>query len=43
MMPALQDEIINYDASKITLAMRTAVQRVLDEKGNSFEPAVIAR
>ncbi|KAG1663699.1 hypothetical protein FOA52_013267 [Chlamydomonas sp. UWO 241] len=40
---SVKDEIINYDARKITPEMRTKVNRLLEQKGNSFQHAVIYR
>ena len=37
---AVKDEIINYDAHKITPEMRARVSKLMDSKGNSFEQAV---
>ena len=37
---AVKDEIINYDAHKITPEMRARVAKLMDSKGNSFEAAV---
>ena len=39
---AVKDEIINYDAHKITPEMRARVAKLMDSKGNSFEAAVRA-
>lgn len=39
----LQNEIIEYDAHRITPEMRTAVNRLLAQKGASFEQATIFR
>ncbi|KAJ9505746.1 hypothetical protein QJQ45_029247, partial [Haematococcus lacustris] len=40
---AVKDEIVNYDANKITPEMRAKVNKLLSVKGNSFEHAVIHR
>ena len=37
---AVKDEIVNYDAHKITLEMRARVAKLMESKGNSFEQAV---
>lgn len=39
----MQNEIIEYDAHRITPEMRTAVNRLLAQKGASFEQATIFR
>ena len=39
----VQNEIIEYDAHRITPEMRTAVNRLLAQKGASFEQATIFR
>jgi dynein heavy chain 2 len=40
---AVKDEIVNFDAHKITPAIRKEVDKLLSAKGNSFEHAVIYR
>lgn len=37
---AVKDEIVNYDAHKITPEMRTKVGKLLAAKANSFEQSV---
>ncbi|MEW5298927.1 MAG: hypothetical protein WDW36_001997 [Sanguina aurantia] len=39
----VKDDIINYDAHNITPTIRAKVDKLLESKGRSFEPAVIAR
>lgn len=40
---AVKDEIVNYDARKITPEMRAKVEKLMNSKGNSFEQSVIYR
>ncbi|GFR50179.1 hypothetical protein Agub_g12346, partial [Astrephomene gubernaculifera] len=40
---SVKDDIINYDAHKITPEIRARVDKLLAAKGNSFEDAVIRR
>ncbi|GLI62890.1 cytoplasmic dynein 1b heavy chain [Volvox africanus] len=40
---SVKDDIINYDAHKITPEIRARVDKLLASKGNSFEEAVIRR
>ena len=39
----MQNEIIEYDAHRITPETRSAVNRLLAQKGSSFEQATISR
>ncbi|KAK9815706.1 hypothetical protein WJX72_008353 [[Myrmecia] bisecta] len=40
---SVKEEIINYDAHRITPEMRKSVEKLLEAKGNSFQQAVIYR
>ena len=39
----MQEDIVSFDAHRITREQRAAVEQLLAKKGTSFEPAVIAR